>query len=100
MPRKRPSISSASSGVSTEVGSSRIRNFRSSQSCLRISVFCRSPAASSSIRRPSGTLNGIRAMNASSAARSWRQLITAGTSSRDMTKFSATVIDGTSVKCW
>ena len=48
----------------------------------------------------SGTLNGIRAMKASSAAPSWRQLITAGTSSRDMTRFSATVIDGTSVKCW
>ena len=51
-------------------------------------------------RPSSGTLNGIRARNASSAARSLRQSITAGTTSRDMTRFSATVIEGTSVKCW
>ena len=100
MPRSSPSISSASSGVSTEVGSSRIRNFRSSQSCLRISVFCRSPAESSSTRAASGTLNGIRARNASRATRSLRQSITAGTTRRDMTRFSATVMEGTSVKCW
>ncbi len=41
----------------------------------------------------------MRDMNASSAARSARQSITAGTLLRDITRFSATVIDGTRVKC-
>ena len=48
----------------------------------------------------SGTLNGIRAKNASSAFFSFDQSTIAGTSSRASTRFSATVIAGTSVKCW
>ena len=48
----------------------------------------------------SGTLNGIRARNASSSFFSLAQSTTAGTSSRASTRFSATVIAGTSVKCW
>jgi hypothetical protein len=39
-------------------------------------------------------------MKRASRSRSRRQGITAGTSSRDMTRFSATVMLGTSVKCW
>src|ERR1700722_7168650 len=48
----------------------------------------------------SGTLNGMRARNASSSCFSLDQLTTAGTSSRASTRFSATVIAGTRVKCW
>src|ERR1022692_2842098 len=54
----------------------------------------------SDTRALSGTLNGIRARNASSSCFSLTQLITAGTSSRASTRFSATVIAGTNVKCW
>jgi len=49
--------------------------------------------------KSSGTLNGIRARNASSSFFSLAQLTTAGTSSRASTRFSATVIAGTRVKC-
>ena len=49
---------------------------------------------------PSGTLNGIRARKASSSFISFGQFTTAGTSSRASTRFSATVMAGTSVKCW
>ncbi len=48
----------------------------------------------------SGTRNGIRSMKSASAARSVPQSMTAGVSRRLMTRFSAAVSDGTSVKCW
>ena len=48
----------------------------------------------------SGTWKGIRRMKAARCSRSAAQSMIAGTSARDITRFSATVMAGTRVKCW
>ncbi len=96
----RPSTSSASSGVSTEVGSSRIRKRRFVYSAFRISSFCFSPAARPATRASSGSGNGAPAMNSVRRARSAFQSITGFKSRPASARFSATDIPGTTVKCW
>ena len=59
----------------------------------------RSPAEIADTLAFSGTRNGMRPRKSSSALRSRAHSTTAGTSSRASTKFSATVMAGTSVKC-
>ncbi len=100
MSRRSPRISSASAGVSTEVGSSRMMKRWSSQSCFRISSFCFSPADRSATGRSSGARNGMRSRKAASARRSSFQSMIDGPLGRAITRFSAPVREGTSVKCW
>ena len=98
--RIAPSTSSASSGESTEVGSSRISSRLSAYSCLMISAFCFCPAASAETGTSSGSANGVVAMNRRISSIRARQSTTADSPPFASAKFSATVIEGTSVKCW
>ena len=98
--RSAPSTSSASCGVSTEVGSSRISSRGLRNSCLRISSFCFSPADKSSGVASRSSWNGAVARKAFSSARAAFQSITAGMRPRANSRFSATVMPGTTVKCW
>ena len=98
--RTWPSTSSASCGVSTDVGSSRINSRGFRYSCLSSSSFCFSPAASSEGRASRSSRNGVDSRNRSSSARWLFQLITAGVLPPANKRFSATVIPGASVKCW
>ena len=95
-----PSTSSASCGVSTEVGSSSTRKRRRAYSAFRISSFCFSPAASSATRASSFSGKGAVAMNSARRARSAFQSMTAPRSRCASARFSATVMPGTTVKCW
>ncbi len=95
-----PSTSSASCGVSTDVGSSRISRRGCRNSCLRISSFCFSPADRSIGVASSGSVNGAVAMNAASSAFAAFQAIASGRRPRASSRFSATVMPGTTVKCW
>jgi hypothetical protein len=99
-PFSRPSTSSASCGVSTEVGSSSTRKRRRAYSAFRISSFCFSPAASPATRASSASGKGASRRNADSRSRSARQSMRAGSSVRASARFSATVMPGTTVKCW
>ena len=96
----RPSTSSASCGVSTEVGSSSTRKRRFAYSALRISSFCFSPADRSSGVASSESGNGAVRMNSASFARSAFQSMKAPRSRCASARFSATVMPGTTVKCW
>ena len=101
MARSMPSTSSASPGVSTEVGSSRIRKRRFEVELLE--DFALLPLAGGNV----GDL-GVQRHLERHARQKRLQLLrspspnstTAGTSSRASTRFSATVMAGTSVKCW
>ena len=75
------------------------------ESALQIELFqdfALLPLAGGDIGNPGieRNANGIRDRKASSSFFSFVQSTTAGTSSRASTRFSATVMAGTSVKCW
>ncbi len=99
-PRTWPSTSSASCGVSTEVGSSRISRRGLRKSCFSSSSFCFSPAARACGFASRSSLNGVVSRNAASRSRSRRQSMRAGTRPPASNRFSATVMPGASVKCW
>ena len=97
--RSAPSTSSASCGVSTEVGSSSTSRRGRRKSCFRISSFCFSPADSCCGVASRFSWNGAVAMKACSSARTRFQGTMAGSRPRASSRFSATVMPGTTVKC-
>ncbi len=100
--RMIPKSASVSLGVSTDVGSSRMRSCASRESAFRISTRCWTPtgrsstSASGSTSRPNSC--EIRWMSALARRRSSRPKWRVG--SKPSTTFSATVNTGTSMKCW
>ena len=98
MRRNTPPSSSASAGVSTAVGSSRIRIRASRHRALRISTRCRSPIESCQTSRSGSTASPNRAaVEATSASKAVRRS-RGGAAPR--TTFSATVNEGTSRNSW
>ncbi len=67
---------------------------------MQISSFCFCPAASIRTGESIGIKNGVVRMNARRSAFSFFQSMRIGTFPRESTRFSATVMFGTSVKCW
>ena len=95
--RMRPS-SSASPGVSTAVGSSRIRMRASRQSAFRISTRWRSPIESCQTGRLGSVARPNRSASSPTAdSTAWRRTMRSAAPS---TTFSATVNDGTSRNSW
>ena len=97
--RTWPSTSSASCGVSTEVGSSRINRRGRKYNCFNSSSFCFSPAANDEGVTSRSRLKGVVARNALRSARLAFQSISAGVLPPASNRFSATVMPGASVKC-
>ena len=105
-PASRPSMtpisSSTSGGVRTAVGSSRIKSVASNAKALRISTRCRCPTKrfGSALADPAGNYSGrsVRVPVRPWPARSENRPKRFGWRPRN--RLSATVIDGTSVKCW
>jgi len=90
-----------SCGVSTAVGSSRIRIFAPRTSALRISSRCRSPTGRSATWASNGTFRPVDCISASSRL---RIAASAGRSracdSAPSSTFSSAVSVSTSMKCW
>ena len=96
---KANKISSASCGVSTDVGSSKINKLGFKMSCFKISSFCFSPADKPSGVRCKASLKGVLCTNASNSSLTSRQLMTGVKCPLASSKFSATVMPGITVKC-
>ena len=94
--------SSVSCGVSTAVGSSRMRTSASRDSALMISTRCCAPTERSSTSASGSMWNPNRSEISRTCARArCRSMIPPGpVGSCPSTTFSATVNTGTSMKCW
>ena len=96
-----PRSSSVSCGVSTAVGSSRMSRSTLRESALRISTRCWVPTGRSSISASGSTLRLCLAESSLTMVRALsRSRIPPRTVSWPSIMFSATVMTGTSWKCW
>ena len=89
-----------SSGVSTAVGSSRIKVLAPRDSALSISTLCCSPILNCSIYESTETLKSYLLIKSLALIRSFLFVIKRGVLSHPKCKFSATVKVLTRRKCW